>query len=250
MSQNAERWLGWYSANSQANRRLFCFPYGGGGAGAFKTWQAGFPATIEVCPVQLPGREERLSEPRFTRIDSLVEVLAESLAGLFDKPFAFFGHSLGAMIAFELARRLRREGVDQPVHLFVSGRRAPQVPDASPHIYDLPSPEFVEALRQRNYVRQEILARARLMEFMLPVMRADYEMVQTYSYRPESPFDFPITAFGGSEDTDESADMLEAWREQTKASFALHILPGDHYFVHSAQSSLQQIIAGHLNGES
>ena len=243
MSNTTDRWLSWYTANPLADYRLFCFPYGGGGAGAFRTWQDGFPSTIEVCPVQIPGREERLSEPRFTRIDSLVEALAGALSGLIDKPFAFFGHSLGAMIAFELARRLRREGAALPVHLFASGRRAPQVDDNSPQLYDLPTPEFVAALRQRNYIRREIIERARLLEFMMPVMRADYEMVQTYLYHPEAPFDFPITAFGGSDDSEESTEMIEAWREQTTAAFEIHILPGDHYFVHSSQSSLQQIIA-------
>lgn len=246
MLQSAENWLGWHTANPQAKLRLFCFPYGGGGAGAFRTWQENLPATVEVCPVQIPGREDRLTEPSFTRLIPLVEVIAESLGGLFDKPFAFFGHSLGAMMAFELARLLRREHLAQPVHLFASGRRAPQIPDSSPPIYNLPAQEFIEALRQRNYVRKEILARTKLLEFVMPVMRADYEMVQTYAYEPEAPFDFPITAFGGAEDFDETGENLEAWRTQTTASFSSQTFPGDHFFVHAEQSSLLRIITEHL----
>lgn len=246
MSRNVGTWLGWHRANPQARLRLLCFPYGGGGATAFRTWQDHFPATIEVCPVQIPGREERLNEPRFTRLLLLVEAIAEALAGGFDKPFAFFGHSLGALIAFQLARQLREEQSTQPLHLFVSGRRAPQVPDSGPRLYDLPADEFVAALRQRNFMRREILERTQLLELATPILRADYEMVQTYSYKPEAPFDFPITAFGGAEDSTESAEKLEAWRGQTRASFALHIFPGDHFFVHSSQPSLLEVIAEQL----
>lgn len=196
--------------------------------------------------MQIPGREERLNEPCATRLVLLVEALAESLSVLFDKPFAFFGHSLGAMIAFQLARQLRKEQLAQPLHLFVSGRRAPQIPNFGPRLYDLPTPEFIAALRQRNYVRQEILERTRLLELVAPILRADYEMVQTYSYEPETPFDFPITAFGGTEDVDENGEKLEAWRNQTRASFTLHLFPGDHFFVHSSQTSLLEVIAEHL----
>lgn len=246
MSRNAGPWLAWYRANPQAALRLFCFPYGGGGAAAFRTWQDLLPSTIEVCPVQIPGREERLNEPCATRLVSLVETIAESLSTFLDKPFAFFGHSLGAMMAFQLARQLRKEQLAQPLHLFVSGRRAPHIPDSGPRLYDLPTPEFVEALRQRNYVRPEILERTRLLELVAPILRADYEMVQTYSYEPDAPFDFPITAFGGTEDFDESGENLEAWRNQTRAAFTLHLFPGDHFFVNSSQAALLEAIAGHL----
>ena len=150
------------------------------------------------------------------------------------------------MIAFQLARQLRKGQLAQPLHLFVSGRRAPQIPDSEPRLYDLPAHEFVAALRQRNYVRQEILERTRLLELVAPILRADYEMVQTYSYEPEAPFDFPIAAFGGKEDLDESGEKLEAWRSQTRAAFTLNIFPGDHFFFHSSQSSLLEIIAEHL----
>lgn len=246
MLKSAESWLGWYKANPQARLRLFCFPYGGGGAAAFRTWQNHFPATVEVCPVQIPGREGRLNEPRATRLISLVEDIAESLSELFDKPFAFFGHSLGALIAFELARQLRRDHSAQPVHLFASGRRAPHIPDSSPHIYNLPAHEFIAALSRRSYVPKEILERPRLLEFVTPTLRADYEMVQTYAYKPEAPFDFPITAFGGTEDVDETAEHIEAWKSQTHASFTLHMFPEGHFFVQSSQPALLQVIAEQL----
>lgn len=242
MSEGAEHWLGWHSPNPQARLRLFCFPYGGGGAAAFRTWQEQLPPTVEVCPVQLPGREDRLHEPCLTRVPALVGAMAEPLSGLFDKPFAFFGHSLGATIAFELARRLRKEGLTQPLELFVSGRRAPHIPDSGPRIYDLPADEFIAALQRRNYVRREVAENPRLLKFVMPLLKADYELLQTYSYEPGDPFDFPITAFGGEEDFAESGEALAAWREQTRASFALHILPGDHFFIQSAQPPLLEVI--------
>jgi medium-chain acyl-[acyl-carrier-protein] hydrolase len=246
MTINAGQWAGWRESNAAARLRLFCFPYGGGGATAFRTWQDSFPPAIEVRPVQIPGREERLNEPRFTRLQPLVEAIADALRGLLDKPFALFGHSLGAMIAFQFARHLRKEGLPQPVHLFVSGRRAPQVGDSSRHIYDLPADEFIASLRRRNYVRGEILDRVRLLELLMPILRADYEIVQTYAYEVEEPFDFPVTAFGGKEDSAESVEKLEPWREQTREAFALHLLPGDHFFVHASQPSLLSIIAEQL----
>lgn len=187
-----------------------------------------------------------MNEPCFTRIDSLVEAMVEPLSELFDKPFAFFGHSLGAMIAFEFARALRREHLAQPVHLMVSGRRAPQIPDAGVRIFDLPSDEFIAALRRRSYVRRELLENERLLRFVMPVLKADYQLVQTCPYEPGAPFDFPITAFGGEEDFDEDEEKLEAWRAQTNGLFTLRMFPGDHYFIHSAQPSLLEVVAEQL----
>lgn len=248
MSRSAtEKWLAWYKPNPRARLRLFCFPYGGGAAGAFRTWQDHLPSTIEVCPVQIPGREGRLREPCYTRLNLLVEDIAQSLFELFDKPFAFFGHSLGTMIEFDLARHLRNEQLTEPVHLFASGRRAPQIPDDLPCIYNLQKREFIEALRQLNTTNKELLANDELLDLIIPILKADYEMVQTYSYRPDAPFDFSITALGGKEDLYESAEKLEAWRSQTRASFSLYIFPGDHFFIHSCQPSLLQTIAKQLH---
>ena len=244
---NTNPWLAWHKPNLKARLRLFCFPYGGGGAGTFRTWQDGLPSAIEVCPVQICGREGRLGEAPYTRLVPLVEAIAEGLSGMLAKPFAFFGHSMGAMLAFELSRRLGKEQLTRPVHLFVSGRRAPQLPDPLPTIHHLDPDEFIAVLRQRNILRKEVLESAALIDYVTPILKADYEIVETYSYRPGDPFDFPITVFGGTEDPDSNESDLAAWKEQTNSSFALNMLIGDHFFIDSCKNSLLQMIVKHLS---
>lgn len=239
-------WLAWYKRKPEARLRLFCFPYGGGAAGAFRAWQDYLPSSIEVCPVQIPGRENRLHEPCYTNLDLLVEATAQGLGRLLDKPFAFFGHSMGAMLGFELARYFRERQLAQPAFLFVSGRRPPHVPDQWRIIYDLERDEFIGALRELNSTRKEVFENDDLLNLVLPMLRADYEIVQTYRYRPGDPFKFPITAFGGEEDIDESKEHLEAWREQTQSCFSLHMFPGNHFFIHSSRPALLQIIGEQL----
>ena len=238
--------LCYHRPNPQASLRLFCFPYAGGRNLIFRGWQEGLPAAVEVCPVELPGRGRRLREPPFTKLTTLVEATAEAILPLLDKPFAFFGHSMGAMISFELARRLRREHAPTPVHLFVSGRRAPHIPDTDPPTYDLPEPEFLDELRRLNGTPQEVLEHAELIQLMMPLLRADFEVVQTYRYTPGPPLDCPITAFGGLHDVEVPREYLEAWRDYTAAGFTLRMMPGDHFFLHTAQRLLLQVLAQEL----
>lgn len=229
-----------------ATLRLLCFPYAGGGANIFREWQNDLPAAVEVCPVQLPGREKRLLEPSFTNLSRLVQVAANALLPYLDKPFAFFGHSMGAAISFELARYLRNEENIRPVHLFVSGRGAPQLPERDTPTYNLPEAEFLKELRRLKGTPEEVLEHPELMELMLPLLRADFELVQTYRYSAGPPLDCPITAFGGLQDEEVSRADLEAWREQTAADFSLHMLPGEHFFLHTAQSLLLKTLAQEL----
>lgn len=231
-------WIAYSQPNSQAKLRLFCFPYAGGSAIAFRTWSDYLPASVEVCPIELPGRGTRLLETPFTDLSSLVATLADALFPYLDRPFAFFGHSMGGLISFELTHALRRESNCHPDHLFISGRRAPQVPNWEDPIHTLPEPEFFEELRRLNGSPEAVLNNAELMELLLPALRADFAVIETYHYVPEALLDCPITVFGGLQDREVSYDALEAWREQTTAPFSLHMLPGDHFFLQSAQSSL------------
>jgi medium-chain acyl-[acyl-carrier-protein] hydrolase len=224
--------------NPQARLRLFCFHYAGGGPLIFRKWPDMLPSFVEVCPVQLPGRGSRLREPHFRQLMPLVEAVAENLQPYFDKPFAFFGHSMGAMISFELTRHLRREQGASPLQLFVSGRRAPQLPDTDPPTYDLPEKEFVEELRRLNGTPREALEHPELMQLVLPTIRADFSVCQTYVYTPEPPLNCPISAFGGLQDKDVGREKMEGWREQTNASFRLRMLPGDHFFLNTATDLL------------
>jgi medium-chain acyl-[acyl-carrier-protein] hydrolase len=239
-------WLACHRPNPRAALRLFCFPYAGGGAPIYRNWVERLPPEVEVCPVQLPGRGGRLREKPFSRMAPLAEALAAELRAYLDKPFAFFGHSMGAIIGFEVARVLRREGAPRPRYLFASGRAAPQIPRPDPPTYELPEAEFIEELRRLNGTPAEVLEHPELMQVMLPLVRADFELIQTYDYTPGPPLDCPISAAGGLEDEGVSREQLEAWREQTAASFTLRMYPGDHFFIHSAQPQLLRMLAQEL----
>lgn len=232
---------------TQASLRLFCFPYAGGSARIFQKWPPRFPGTVEVCPLQYPGRGNRLREPPFARLEPLVKNLAETLPPLLEKPFAFFGHSMGAIVAFELARQLRRENKTLPVQLFVSASRAPQLPDRTPVAYNLPGPQFIEELRRLNGTDPEVLEHPELMNLMLPLLRADFAVAQTYTYVPEPPQFCPISVYGGREDQSVLPESLEGWREQTTGPFSLRLFPGDHFFLHTAESLVIQTITDELS---
>jgi medium-chain acyl-[acyl-carrier-protein] hydrolase len=231
------RWLAHHAANSSARLRLFCFPYAGGSAVVFRNWQQSLPAAIEVCPVQLPGRGGRTMEPSITSLKEMVPAVAEGIRPFLDKPFAFFGHSMGSILSFELARYLRQHNSIQPRQLFVSGRRAPQIPDPDPPTHNLPDAEFLEELRRLNGTPQEVLDHPELMALMMPLLRSDFAVCQTYQHVPGAPLDCRITVFGGLEDKVQRAD-LESWREHTTSSFSTLMFPGDHFFLHSAEPRL------------
>jgi medium-chain acyl-[acyl-carrier-protein] hydrolase len=242
----ASKWVTFPAPNPAARLRLFCFPYAGGGASIFRAWGRQLPQTVEVCAVQLPGQGGRLLERPFTRLAAMVEALAPALAPLADRPFAFFGHSMGAMVAFELTRLLRREGRPLPAHLFVSGRRAPQVP-TEPPTYDWSEADFLAELRRLNGTPQEVLEHEELMRLLLPQLRADFEVVQTYRYTPEPPLDIPVSVFGGVNDCGASREMLAPWAEQTTGPFTLQMLPGDHFFLHGAEPLFMSALARKLH---
>ena len=241
-----DSWIAFRKPNLQARLRLFCFPYAGMGASIFRTWPDGLPAEVEVCPVEFPGRGTRLMETPFTQLLPLVQALTQALAPLLDKPFAFFGHSLGALVGFELARQLRRQSGVQPVRLFVSAARAPQIPHRDRPIHALPEGEFLAELRRLNGIPGKVLKEAELMQIMLPVLRADFAVYETYVYSTEPPLNCPISTFGGLQDHRVSRGDLEAWRNQTSGSFSLRMFPGDHFFWNTTQSLLLQVLSQEL----
>ena len=240
-------WVNRPKPNSQANLRLFCFPYAGSSAFIFRMWPDSLPTTVEVCPIELPGRGTRLIEPQFNRLSPLIQALAPSILPYLDKPFAFFGHSMGGLVSFELTRLLRRNYSMSPIHLFISGCRAPHLPALDRPIHPLSEPAFLKELRCLNGTPDAVLENTELMQLLLPALRSDFAVVETYVYAPESPLDCPITAFGGLQDRKVICDYLEAWREQTNATFSLKMLPGDHFFLHSAQSLLLKSLGRELD---
>jgi surfactin synthase thioesterase subunit len=226
-----DSWISWRKPNSVTRLRLFCFPHAGASALIYRSWHEGLPADIEVCPIQLPGRGTHLMERPFTQLTPLVEVLARALAPLLDMPFAFFGHSLGALVSFELALRVRRQYGRHPVRLLVSAARAPQFPHRRSPIHALPEKEFLAELRWLNGTPSELLDHKELMEIMLPLLRADFAVYETYSYSNGTPLNCPISAFGGLQDQRVNDRDLLGWRAQTNGAFSLRMLPGDHFFL-------------------
>ncbi|MUL38592.1 thioesterase II family protein [Gloeocapsopsis dulcis] len=224
--------------NPLADIRLFCFPYAGGGTLSFRSWVNNLPKNLEVCAIELPGRGKQIKSPPFTQLEPLVQAIAANILPQLDKPFAFFGHSMGAIVSFELTRLLRKNYGIEPLHLFVSGRRAPQISVQKSFIHTLPEPEFLAKLRHLNGTPEAVLANAELMEMLSPIIRADFAVIETYVYAEDSPLNCPITAFGGLQDPEASFTELEAWRQQTNATFSLQMLPGNHFFLHSAENLL------------
>ena len=211
----------------------------------FRRWVDKMASSVEVCPVQLPGRGNRIREAPFRQMTPLVESLDEGLSPYLEGPFAFFGHSLGAIVSFELALKLQREGRKLPLHLFVSGRRAPNIPRQHPITYDRPDDEFVEELKRLNGTPKEILEHSELMQLMLPVLKADFEISETYESSGGPLSGCPITAFGGKQDEDVPQHFLEAWKEHTTGPFKHRMLPGDHFFLHASE----QLLLAALNQE-
>jgi len=194
------------------------------------------PPEVEVCAVQLPGRETRLREKPFVRLPALVQALTESLRPYLHEPFAFFGHSMGALISFELAREFRRARLPDPVHLFVSGYRAPHLPDPDPPIHQLPVSAMVIELRRRYDTPETLIQNLELLELFLPLLRADLAVCETYLYSPEDALNSPISVYGGSEDPKVGPRELTAWRSQTRGAFDLRMFPGKHFFLQTAES--------------
>jgi medium-chain acyl-[acyl-carrier-protein] hydrolase len=180
-----------------------------------------------------------MDEPPYTRFQDLVSVLTEKLQPLLDRQYAIFGHSLGALIGFEVARRIREKQGITPVHLFASAQHAPQIPDPLPPISMLPDAAFIAAVQQRyDGIPHEILREPEVLSLLMPMLRADFQVLEDYSYHPQRPFTCGITVLGGIEDAATSPEQLSAWSLQTQGGFRIQMFPGDHFFVQSAERAV------------
>ncbi|MBV9761946.1 MAG: thioesterase [Acidobacteriaceae bacterium] len=226
--------------------RMFCFPYAGGDAHIFRGWQKRVPEGVNVCPIYLPGRGRRMAEPRHRRMESLVRAVAEAVAPWAGAPFVLFGHSMGAIISFELARLLDRRFGVSPVRLLVSGRIAPQEPDLDPPTYNLPQREFLLELKRLNGTDEELLANSEAMELLTPIVRADFEAVQTYSFVEGPRLRCPITAYGGLADIDTPRERVESWRAVTESQTVVKMFPDGHFFINARGNSFFQALAEDL----
>lgn len=238
-----DAWIWRPKPNPRANLRLFCFPCAGRGASLFREWPARVPAAVDVCAVQYPGREQRLREEPCTKMSNLVAAAAEALQGFLDMPYAVFGHSLGALAGFECARTWRRQGYPRPVHLMLAARRAPHMLERRAPITRLPQSEFIAAVQARyDGIPPEVLRHPDLLDILVPTLRADMMLLETYAHTAERPLNCPITCFGGREDAEATLRDLEGWREHTTGSFAVRVFAGGHFFVQKAHADVMETV--------
>jgi medium-chain acyl-[acyl-carrier-protein] hydrolase len=232
-------WIVGGRTSSSALCRLFCLPHSGSGAFQFASWKNFLPEVLDICPIQLPGRENRLREPPLTRIRIIVENLASELNLHLDRPYILYGYSLGALIAFELARELRRRKIQPPLALYALARRAPHLSQNDPPAHHLPDDLFLtEVARRYGGMPAIILQDVELMKLLIPALRADITALETYVYKEEDPLDSPIYAFGGKVDSTATEQDLEAWRLHTRRALELKIFDGDHFFIRNNQQSV------------
>jgi medium-chain acyl-[acyl-carrier-protein] hydrolase len=216
-------------------------PYAGSGTGAYRTWPALLPEQVELRAVVLPGRERRFIEPAMPSVDALADLLVPALLPDLDPPYAIFGHSMGAMLGYEVARRLT-DRLLPPVHLLVSGARAPHLPDPGPGHHLMPDTIFLEAIRGLGGTPPELTENEEFLQLMLPTLRADFIAAETYLRSPSPALSCPITAFGGADDPLAGEEHIAAWAEHTTGRFRLRLLPGDHFFLATSRQALLRLI--------
>ncbi len=227
-------WLLRFTPRPQARLRLFCFSSAGSGGAVFRSWLDALPPHIDLCAVQLPGRENRLREKPFTSLSVLVESLMQALLPRLDQPFALFGHSMGAMVAFELARALQAADAPQPTHLLVSGRRAPHLPETETPMHRLADDALVAEIGRRyGGIPAEVLRHRDLLD-LLQGLRADMTVVETHGFVQGAPLRCPIAAFGGASDARATPEQLMAWSAHTESGHRLRLFPGGHFYFQDA----------------
>lgn len=209
----------------------------------FNRWFNGLP-NVELYLVHLPGRDRRIREPLHDQLFPLVDYLTDGLLPYLDRPFAFFGHSMGGLLSFEVVRQLRRLHAPQPKHLFISARRPPQKLDPHTHLYQLPGNEFLKATENLYGALPDVIKQdPEMLNLFLTIMRADLTMLGTYQYVEGPPLDCPISVYGGLQDQSVAQDELNDWRDLTTSSFALAMFPGDHYYIQNARTAVVQQLA-------
>jgi surfactin synthase thioesterase subunit len=241
MAGHAHSWLRIFKPNPLSKLRVFCFPHAGAGALTFRPWADLFPPEIELAAVQLPGRDDRFREPAFTDVHALVPVLGRALYPYeLSRPFAFYGHSMGAIVAFELAHFLAAQYGLAPVHLFVSARSSPDVIDARPPLYSLPDDRFIEQLRALDGTPEELLTNPD--PGWLRLLRSDFELNEAYRFDNRKPLDVPIAAYGGRDDPRVAAAGVEAWRAHTSRAFTFRLFDAGHFFIHAQRTEVVQAV--------
>lgn len=243
-----KRWVAGGAGRGRARARLFCFAHAGGGALLFRGWQQRLPPDIEVCPVVLPGREARVREAAFTRMENLLGPLCDELALYADKPMAFFGHSMGAAIAYEAARELSARLGRDPLALVVSGRRAPHLTSRRPPDVPLDDAALLAMMKRLNGTPPEVLNAPDLMALYLPCLRADFSLNDAYVRAQASPLACPVVGLVGDRDPEVSAAEVAEWRGVTTGFFTYRVFDGDHFYLKGARADVLDAIRDAVEG--
>ncbi len=248
MHQFSDPWISIFTRGGVSPRfRLFCFPFAGGGAAFYRTWPNGLPDGVEVFSIRPPGRETRLRERPYLRLDSLAEAAADALLPYLDLPFAFFGHSMGGLLAYEVACHFRSRAITLPAHLFISGYRAPHRPAHHPPVHQADTSVILRRLRNLNGTPAAFFDNEELIEMMLPGIRADFSVLETYTSRPREPLERPLSVFGGYHDSEATGADIMAWQGYTRDRFNPRMIAGGHFFIVTHQSEVLKAISEDLS---
>lgn len=232
----------------EAKMRLFCLPFAGGGASLYRPWTTQLGPNIEVCPIQLPSRENRYSEKPITDAYQMAQMIATQILPFLNRPYAIFGHSMGALLAYELVRELGRLKANLPEKLFVSAHRAPHLPRKRALLHALPNNEFIESLKQYGGFPEEILNNQEFIDFVLPTMRADMTLCDLYAFKDaDLRLSTPLEIFAGVDDLEAGPDQMRAWSEHTTGGSNIQIFEGGHFFLRSHSKQLLDHISASLN---
>ncbi|HUQ55216.1 thioesterase II family protein [Lentzea sp.] len=218
--------------------QVFCFPYAGGSARAYVSLRQALREVADLHLIELPGRGGRIRDRPTDRLAPLLDDLVPALLPHLDQPIVLFGHSLGAVLAFEIARLLRRRHGTVPARLIVSGHRAPHLPLREAEIHHLSDDAFVARLRELNGTPEEVLRNEDLMRMLLPALRADFTVSERYRFSPDDPLDCPISVYGGTKDPDIPVTDLHAWSWHTTRRCRVDLFTGDHFFLHTQEAAL------------
>lgn len=241
-------WLARTPVRTGTTLRVLCLPYAGGSAAVYRDWQRHLPAGVEVCAVELPGHGARIGERPARRLLPLVREMVTGLAGLLHEPYSVFGHSLGGLLAYELVRTARERGLPAPVHLFLSAVAAPGTPPTRPAVRDATDDELRAELVALNGTPAELLRSAELMALMLPVLRADFSVLETYECAPGAPLDVPVSLFAGSHDTVVPTSSMSPWSGRFDRAPRVRLFPGDHFFLSADGGAVARAVGDTLAG--
>lgn len=231
--------------------KLFCLPYAGGSSGIYAKWSRRLDNVVEIIPVELSGRGRRFSEPLYNSLDEAVEDIYKIIEKriVSSERYAIFGHSLGGLIAYELAQRIRLEGKPQPVHIFFSGTRPPHIKSDTDNTYALSDEEFKNKLTELGGTPEEILGNQELLDVFLPILRADFKINDTYEYTGnKEQLNCGFSVLGGITDNIKQEELAE-WRDHTTGRCDIFMLDGGHFFINSHTDEVIRIVENCLEEE-